>query len=131
MARRSPSPVTEPLSSISLPNSAPSKKIGKNWARKRAVPPMKVWVQWASSGSPAKRAATSAAAGASSSTLQLRNAKVRSNNRPSAIPSRPMKSDALQQEVEVERRAPAEVGGMRRQEGLRRTPPLVPQHGQE
>jgi hypothetical protein len=63
---------TEPLSSISLPNRAPRRKSGKNCARNFAAPPMKVSVQWASSGSPAAAAATSAAAGANSSTLQPR-----------------------------------------------------------
>ena len=65
---------TEPLSSISLPNSAPSRNSGKNCARKRAALPMKVCVQWASSGSPANAAAINAAAGASSRTLQPRKA---------------------------------------------------------
>ncbi|MEH2539545.1 hypothetical protein V1287_003479 [Bradyrhizobium sp. AZCC 1699] len=63
---------TEPLSSISLPNRAPSRNSGKNWARKPAALTMKVWVQWASSGSRENSAATSAASGASSSTLQPR-----------------------------------------------------------
>jgi hypothetical protein len=53
MARRWPSRLimisamaaTEPLSSISLPNRAPSRKIGKNCARKVAALPMKVCVQ--------------------------------------------------------------------------------------
>jgi hypothetical protein len=52
---------TEPLSSMSLPKTAPSRNNGKNCARKRAVRPMKVWVQWASSGSPAAAAASRAA----------------------------------------------------------------------
>jgi hypothetical protein len=63
---------TEPLSSMSLPNRAPRRNSGKNWARKRAAPPMKVWVQWASRGSAAAAAATSAAAGASRRMLQPR-----------------------------------------------------------
>ena len=63
---------TDPESSISLPNSAPSRKIGKNCAKNPAAPPMKVWVQCASSGSPAKTAATSAATGVNNSTLQPR-----------------------------------------------------------
>ena len=63
---------TEPLSSISLPNSAPSRKIGKNWARNPAAAGMKVWVQCASTGSPATPAATKAAAGASNKTLHPR-----------------------------------------------------------
>jgi hypothetical protein len=61
---------TEPLSPISFANSAPCRKSGKNCATKRAALPMKVCVQWASNGSPAKAAATSAAAGARSSTDQ-------------------------------------------------------------
>jgi hypothetical protein len=63
---------TAPLSSISLPNSAPSRNSGKNWATNCAALPMKVCVQRASRGSPAKAAATRAASGASSSTLQPR-----------------------------------------------------------
>ncbi len=63
---------TAPVSSISLPNSAPRRNSGKNCATKRAAAFMKVSVQWASSGSPAKAAAISAAAGASSSTDQPR-----------------------------------------------------------
>ena len=63
---------TEPLSSISLPNKAPSRNSGKNCARNCAAPPMKVWVQWASSGSPAAAAAISAAAGANRRMLQPR-----------------------------------------------------------
>ena len=63
---------TDPLSSISFPNSAPSRKIGKNWAMKPAAPDMKVIVQCASSGSPENSATSSAATGASSSTLQPR-----------------------------------------------------------
>ena len=80
IARRAPSlppmkraiACTEPLSSISFPNSAPSRKIGKNCAMNRAPLIMNVCVQCASSGSPANAAATSAAAGASRSTLHPR-----------------------------------------------------------
>src|SRR5579864_6638874 len=61
---------TEPLSSINLPNSAPSRNSGKNCARKPAALTMKVSVQWASSGSRENSAAIKAASGASSSTLQ-------------------------------------------------------------
>ena len=73
---------TEPLSSINLPNNAPSRNSGKNCARNLAAPPMKVWVQWARSGSPAVAAATSAAAGAKQSMLQPR--KDSQMSRPSA-----------------------------------------------
>ena len=62
----------EPLSSISLPNNAPSRNSGKNCATKRAAPFMKVCVQCASSGSPEKAAASTAANGPTSSTLQPR-----------------------------------------------------------
>jgi hypothetical protein len=58
---------TDPLFSMSLPNRAPSRNNGKNCARNSAALPMKVWVQWASSGCPATAAAISAAAGASNS----------------------------------------------------------------
>src|SRR5207344_3356744 len=122
---------TEPLSSMSLPNRAPSRKSGKNCARKVAALNMKVWVQLASSGSPANAAASSAAAGASSSTLQPRSASQISSARPSRIPIRPIVSDAFQQFVEIEARAPAQVLVVVGQECLRRAPPLVAQHAQE
>ena len=64
--------VTEPLSSISFPNSAPSRKSGKNCAMKSAAELMKVCVQLARSGSPEKAAAINAATGASPSTDQPR-----------------------------------------------------------
>src|SRR4051794_16947549 len=139
MARRSPSrsrrksaiAETEPLSSMSLPNKAPSRNNGKNCARKVAALNMKVWVQLARSGSPEKAAASRAAAGASSSTLQPRSASQISSARPSRIPIRPMMSDAFQQFVEIEARAPAQVLVVVGQECLRRAPPLVAQHGQE
>jgi hypothetical protein len=60
----------EPLSSISFPNSALSRNKGKNCAMKRAAAAMNVCVQLASSGSPAKAAASNAAAGPTSRTLQ-------------------------------------------------------------
>ena len=63
---------TEPLSSINLPNTAPRRKIGKNCATNCAALPIKVCVQVARSGSRATVAATSAAAGASRSTLPPR-----------------------------------------------------------
>ncbi len=62
----------DPLSSISLPKTAPSRKIGKNCDTKPAAPPMKIWVQDASKGCPAKAEASRAAAGATSRTLQPR-----------------------------------------------------------
>ena len=43
--------VTEPESSISLPNRAPSRKSGKNWAKNPAPLRMNVWVQCARIGS--------------------------------------------------------------------------------
>ncbi len=63
---------TAPQSSINFPNSAPSRNKGKNCARKAAVPPMKICVQLASSGKPAKTTAINAPAGASNNTLQPR-----------------------------------------------------------
>ena len=74
--------VIEPLSSMSLPNKPPSRNNGSHWATKRDAPPMNVCVQWASSGSPDIAAASIAAAGATSNTLQPRNAS--HINRPSA-----------------------------------------------
>ena len=63
---------TEPLSSISLPNRAPRRKIGKNCMTNCAALAMKVCVQRASRGSPDNPAAMIAAAGASSRMLQPR-----------------------------------------------------------
>src|SRR3954453_22507680 len=139
MARRSPSrsrrksaiAETEPLSSMSLPNKAPSRNNGKNCPGKVAPLNIKVWVRLASSGSPAKAAASRAAAGASSSTLQPRSASQISRARPSRIPIRPMMSDAFQQFVEIEGRTTAQVLVVVVKERLRRAPPLVAQHGQE
>src|SRR4029079_12599002 len=90
-----------------------------------------VWVQLASSGSPAKAAASRAAAGASSNTLPPRSASQISSPKPSRIPIRPMMSDAFQQLVEIEARTPAKVFVVVAQECLRRAPPLVAQHAQE
>ena len=64
--------LTEPESSISLPNRAPKRKIGKNCMTNWAALAMKVCVQWASNGSPASAAARIAAAGASRRMLQPR-----------------------------------------------------------
>jgi hypothetical protein len=64
--------VTEPESSMSLPNSAPKRKIGKNCMTNCAALAMKVCVQCASSGSPANAAARIAAAGANRRMLQPR-----------------------------------------------------------
>ena len=55
---------TEPLASISLPNSAPSRNSGKNCATNVAAVPMKICVQLASTGCPASTAASSAQSGA-------------------------------------------------------------------
>src|SRR6516225_247207 len=138
-ARRSPSrsvmkPAmadTQPLSSMSLPNSAPSRNNGKNCARKAAALPMKVCVQLASSGSSANAAASRAAAGARRSTLQPRSASHMSSANPSRIPMRPMVSYALEQLVEVEGGASAQIVVMDAQECVTRAPPLVAQHAQE
>src|SRR6476619_6011138 len=139
MARRSPSRSrrksaiadTESLSSMSLPNKAPSRNNGKNCARKVAALNMKVWVQLASSGSPENAAAMSAAAGASSSTLQPRSASQISRARPKRIPISPMRSHAFQQLVEIEARAPAQVLVVGVEECLRGAPSLVAQHAEE
>ena len=110
---------TEPLSSISLPNSAPSRNSGKNCARKPAALPMKVWVQWASSGSPENKAAIKAASGASSSTLQPRKASQISRPSPIRMPRSPtavMASALRQQHVDIGGGALAEVVAVRREE---------------
>src|SRR5262245_17160325 len=122
---------TQPLSSMSLPNRAPSRNNGKNCARKVAALPMKVWVQLASSGSSANAAASSAAAGARRSTLQPRSASHMSSANPSRIPMRPIVSYALEQLAEVEGRAPAQIIVMAAQECVTGAPPLVAQHAQE
>src|SRR5262245_18410337 len=122
---------TQPLSSMSLPNKAPSRNNGKNCARKVAALPMKVWVQLASSGSRANAAASSAAAGARRSTLQPRSASQMSRDNPSRIPMRPTVSYALEQLVEVEGRASAQIVVMAAQECVTCAPSLVAQHAQE
>src|SRR5262245_19260260 len=122
---------TQPLSSMSLPNRAPSRKNGKNCARKAAALPMKVCVQLASSGSMANAAASRPAAGASRSTLQPRSASQMSSASPSRIPISPMVSDAFQQRVEIEGGATAEILVMIAQESVSGAAALVAQHAQE
>src|SRR5690242_16776896 len=130
---------TEPLSSISLPKSAPSRKIGKNCAMNAAALPMKVCVQWASKGSPANAAATIATNGASSSTLQPRNESQTRRPRATRIPIRPNASDnapdmashLLEEDVQVDRRALADVVAVFRQKGLGGAAALVAQHAEE
>src|SRR5262249_50893048 len=125
---------TEPLSSISLPNKAPSRKIGKNWARNVAALPMKVWVQWASSGSPAKRAATMAASGASSSTLQPRKASQTTRPSPARMPTRPGRvigSAFGQQQVDMGGRSRADIVRMGGEKLVRAAAALGLQHHEE
>jgi len=92
---------TEPLSSMSFPNSAPRKKMGKNCDMKCVAPPMKVCVQCASNGSPADAAAISAAAGASNNTLQPRYANQMRPQSAARIPRSPIASYPLEQGVKV------------------------------
>src|SRR5262249_29651087 len=104
--------VTEPLSSINLPNRAPSRKSGKNWPRNVAALPINVWVQWARSGSPLKSAATMAASGASRRTLQPRKANQLSRPSPARMPirlSRFTDSTFKQQHVDIGCRPRADV----------------------
>ena len=122
---------TLPLSSMSLPNKAPSKNKGKNCARKIAALPMNVCVQLASRGSIANAAASKAAAGARRSTLQPRIASQTSSASPSRIPTRPTVSDASQQFVEIEGGMSAEVLAVSAQKCLACAAPLVAQHAQE
>ncbi len=103
---------TDPLSSISLPNSAPSRNSGKNCARKPAALAMKVWVQWASSGSRENSAAIKAATGASSNTLQPRNANAIKRPSPIRMPRSPdtvMASAFREQHVEIGRGLLADI----------------------
>src|SRR5690606_29782977 len=123
--------VTEPLSFMSFPNSAPRRNKGKNCARKPAAPSMKTCVQIASRGCPEKAAARRAATGASRSTLQPRKARRMRNARPRSMPRRPMASHGLCQLVDVDGRASAELRAMLGQEGLGGPPPLVAQHGEK
>src|SRR5215813_10153850 len=109
---------TDPLSSISLPNNAPSRNIGKNCATNCAALPMKVCVQWASRGSPAKAAATIATAGAMRSTLHPRNDSQIRRPRATRIPTRPMSSNLLQEDVQIDRGALADVVAVGCEEGL-------------
>src|SRR5258708_26722873 len=125
---------TEPESSISLPNSAPSRNSGKNCARKPAALAMKVWVQWASSGSRENSAATSAASGASSNTLQPRKANAISKPSPIRMPRSPSRfiSSALrQQRVEIGCGALADVVSVRREEYVGALAPLLFQQRNE
>ena len=84
--------VTEPKSSMSLPKRAPSRKSGKNWAKKPAALRMKVCVQCARMGSRANRAAATAASGAKRSTLQPLKANQIKRPRPTRIPRSPTRS---------------------------------------
>ena len=63
--------------------------MGKNCMTNRAALAMKVWVQWASSGSRENSAAIKAASGASSSTLQPRKANETSRPSPIRMPRSP------------------------------------------
>ena len=117
---------TEPLSSISLPKTAPSRNSGKNCRMKPAAAPMNVMVQLASSGSCAAAAAISAATGASTSTLQPRNDSQTSTGQAEqdAEQSEPMASDPVQ----VARRGPASSArrGPRRARRGTPSPPCGP-----
>ena len=107
---------TEPLSSMSFPNSAPRRKIGKNCDTKCVAPPMKVCVQCASKGSRAKAAAIRAAAGASNKTLQPLYANQMRPQSETRMPTRPIASDPLEKDVKIKsssgrrRRAHADQG---------------------
>src|SRR5215469_13700916 len=122
---------TDPLSSISLPKSAPSKNIGKNCAMNCAALPMKVCVQWARRGSPANAAAMIATAGARRSTLQPRNESQIRRPRATRIPTKPMASNLLQEDIQIDRRALADVLAVGRKEGLGSTAALIAQHAKE
>src|SRR5262249_13632131 len=111
--------------------SAPSRNNGKNCARNPAALPMNVWVQLARRGSIANAAASRAAAGASSNTLQPRSASQMRRANPSRIPKRPIVSDALEQLVEVERGTSAEVFVVGGEECVTGAAPLIAQHAQK
>src|SRR5579863_6241527 len=92
---------------------------------------MKVCVQWASSGSPASAAARIAAAGASRRMLQPRYASQMSNPSATRMPRRPIGSDSLEQDVDIQCRALAEILSMRVEERLRGFSALVAEVGEE
>src|SRR5262249_20270376 len=87
--------------------------------------------QWASRGSPAKAAATIATAGASRSTLQPRNESQTSRPRATRIPASPMTSDLLQEDVQIDRGALADVLPVLREESLGGAAAVIAQHAQE
>src|SRR5262249_33636281 len=122
---------TDPLSSMSLPNSAPSRKIGKNCAMNCAALPMNVCVQWASRGSRAVAAATKATAGARRSTLQPRKESQMRSPRAASMPRSPITSDLLQQNVQVDGRLLAYVRCLGTQERVCATSPFIAQHAQK
>src|SRR6202020_2144875 len=105
---------TEPESSISLPNRAPRRKIGKNCMTNCAALAMKVCVQCASSGWPANAAARIAAAGA--------------NTR---MPMSPMRSPPLEQNVDIEGRAFSQIHAVIVEKRLRGFSSLVAQERKE
>src|SRR5215813_861697 len=122
---------TDPLSSMSFPNSAPSRKIGKNCAMNCAALPMNVCVQWASRGSLAVAAATNATAGARRSTLQPRKESQMRSARAASMPKRPIASDLLEQNVQVDGRLLPYVRRLGAQERVSATPAFVTQHAQK
>src|SRR5262245_38296529 len=92
---------------------------------------MNVCVQWASRGSPANAAAMIATAGARSSTLQPRNENQMRRPRATRIPTRPMASNLLQEDIQIDRRTLADVLAVGHQEGLGGTAALLAQHAKE
>src|SRR5262249_14547617 len=122
---------TDPLSSMSFPNSAPSRNIGKNCATNCAALPMKVCVKWARRGSLAAAAATRATAGARRSTLQPRKESQISSPSAASMPRRPIASDLLQQNVKVDRRLLAYISGVGAEEGFGGTSSFIAQHAQK
>jgi hypothetical protein len=79
-----------PLSSMSLPNTPPSRNSGKKLVMKPPVPRIKVSVHLASSGSPEKAAAKIAAAGAANSNEKPLKARKISKPRLTRMPTSPM-----------------------------------------
>ena len=122
---------TAPLSSISLPNRAPRRNSGKELRQKLRGAPMKVWVQWASSGSPAAAAAISAAAGANKRMLQPRYDSQMSRPKRGVCRRVPSCFRLGRAGLDVESRAHTDIRGVGRQELFCRAAALIAQHGQE
>src|ERR1700729_2165952 len=122
---------TEPESSMSLPNKAPRRKIGKNCMTNCAALAMKVCVQCASSGWPANAAERFAAGGAHRRVLPPREASQMRSPSPMRMPMSPMRSHPLEQNVDIEGRAFFQIHAVIVEKRLRGFSSLVAQERKE